>query len=84
MSSSQPVRVTALRGRITQGIYGEGTKSERVAVFINTADNRYILRRKMGPALDDAELKQYIGHVVECDGFLVGTTLLTERIEIVN
>ena len=84
MSFSQPVRVTALRGRVTQGIYGEGTKSERVAVFIKTDDNRYLLRRKIGPAFDDLELKQYIGHEVECDGFLIGTTLLAERIEIAN
>jgi hypothetical protein len=84
MSSSKPVRVTALRGRVTQGIYGKGTKSEREAVFIETANNRYLFRRKNGPAFDDSELKQYVGHMVECEGFLINTTLLTERIEVMD
>jgi len=84
VSSSKPVRVTALRGRITKGIYGRGTKSEREAVFIETADNRYIFRRKKGPTFGNAELNQYIGHEVEVDGFLVGSTLLAECINIVE
>jgi hypothetical protein len=85
MSSTRPIRVTSLRGRITQGTYGKGSKSEREAVFIETADaQRYILRHKTGPAFDDTELMQYVGHEVKCDGFVVGTTLLAERIEVVS
>lgn len=84
MSSTNPVRVVALRGRVTQGEYGKGSKSEREAVFIETTSGRYILRRKTGPVFGDAELTRYVGHEVECDGFVVGTTLLAERIEIVK
>jgi hypothetical protein len=84
MSPPRPLRVTALRGRITQGLYGKGTKSERKALFFKTADNRYVFRRKRGPAFGDTELKKYIGRDVECDGFLIGSTLLAERIEIVE
>lgn len=84
MSSTQPIRVTSLGGRVTQGTYGKGSKSEREVVFIECADARYILRRKTGPAFDDIELMQYVGHEVKCDGFLVGTTLLAERIEVVR
>jgi hypothetical protein len=84
MNSTRPIRVTALHGRVTQGAYGKGSKSEREAVFIETADARYILRRKNGPAFDDTELTQYMGHEVKCDGFVVGTTLLAERIEVVR
>jgi hypothetical protein len=53
-------------------------------VFIETADARYILRRNTGPALDDAKLMQYVGHVVECDGFLIGTAFLVDRIDVVD
>jgi hypothetical protein len=53
-------------------------------VFIETADAHYILRRKTGPVFDDTKLTQYVGHEVECDGFLVGTTFLVERIEVVD
>jgi hypothetical protein len=85
MSSTQPIRVTSLRGRVTQGTYGKGSKSERDAAFIETADTRrYILRRKTGPAFNDTELMQYVGHEVKCDGLVVGKTLLAERIEVVG
>ena len=84
MSSTRPIRVTALRGHIIQGPYGKGSKSEHDTVFIETTYMRYILRRKTDSVFDDTKLKQYIGHDVECDGFLVGTTLLVERIEVVE
>jgi hypothetical protein len=84
MSSARPTRVTAVHGRVTQGPYGKGSKSEREAVFIETADAHYILRRKTGPVFDDTKLTQYVGHEVECDGSLVGTTFLVERIEVVD
>jgi hypothetical protein len=54
-------------------------------MFIETADaRRYLLRRKTGPAFDDTELTQYKGHEVKCDGFVVGKTLMAERIEVVR
>jgi hypothetical protein len=84
MSSIRPIRVTSLRGRITTGLYAKGSKSEHEAIFIETANGRYVLRRKTGPVFNDTELMQYIGHEVECDGFLIGTTLLTERIVLVD
>jgi hypothetical protein len=67
-----------------QGLYAQGTKSQREAVFIETADARYILRRKTGPVFNDTKLTEYIGHEVECSGFLIGTTLLIEEIEMVK
>jgi hypothetical protein len=76
--------MTDVHGRVTQALYGNGTKSERQAVFIETANARYILRRKTGSAFGDTELMQYVGHEVKCDGFLIGTTLLAERIELIN
>jgi hypothetical protein len=84
MSSTTPVKVSALRGHVTQGEYGKGSKSEREAIFIETAGMRYILRRKTGPVFGDADLVRYIGHEVECDGFIVATTLLAERINVVG
>ena len=82
--SQQPERVERLRGRVTQGPYAKGSKSERRAVFIETDDGRYVLRRKSGPVFADATLKRFVGHTVECDGFIVETTLLAERIEVVE
>jgi hypothetical protein len=81
MGFTQPVKVNSMRGQVIKDLYGKGSKSEHEAVFIETDDGRYILRHKNGPAFGDTTLIQYIGHEVECDGFLVGTTLLAERIE---
>lgn len=83
MSSAQPIRVTAMRGHIKLAQYGTGRKSELEAAFIETADARYLLRRKTGPVFNDTKL-EYMGHEVDCDGFLVGKTLLAERIEVVD
>lgn len=84
MSAASPIRVSALRGRVTRGEYGKGSKSEREAVFIETAQGTFLLRRKGGPAFADPSLDQLVGHEVECDGFLVETSLLAERIDIVD
>ena len=60
MSSTQPVRVTAQRGWVSvSALYGVGTKSERDAVFFETDDRRYLLRRKTGPAYGDNNLIRY-------------------------
>jgi len=41
-----------------------------------------VLRRKDGPSFGDRSLEKYVGKRVKCDGFIVGYTLLAERIEI--
>jgi hypothetical protein len=82
--SSSPEPVKNLRGKVTRGLYGKGTKSEHEAIFIEAESTRYILRRKTGPAFADKELDRYVGHEVECDGFIVGQTLLAERITVIG
>lgn len=82
--SSQPLPVKKLRGKVTRGMYGKGSKSERETLFIETQNGRFILRRKTGPAYSDVQLDRYLGQTVECDGFLVGSTLLAERIGVVE
>ena len=52
-------------------------------MYIDTAEGRYVLRRKVGPVFGDDAPDKYIGRTVACDGFVSGTTLLAERIEVV-
>lgn len=80
MSSQLPQRVQALRGRVSVGAYGTGSKSERDAVYLQAAGQRLVLRRKLGPVFGDTELLALDGQMVECDGFIVGHTLLAETI----
>lgn len=73
-----------MRGHVTRDEYAAGSKSARDAVRLETSDGRYLLRRKGGPAFADATLNRYVGHTVECDGFVLGTTLLAEHIELIG
>jgi hypothetical protein len=82
MDPLTPVPIKQLRGQVTRGEYGKGSKSERDAVFVDTGSKRYILRRKKGPAYGDKALEKYIGHRVVCNGLVMGTTLIAETIDI--
>jgi hypothetical protein len=82
VSKSGPQRVADLIGAVVRGPFGTGSKSERQAVWFETAEGRFVLRRKEGPTFDDKGLEQYVGKRVRCSGFVVDYTLLAERIEI--
>lgn len=56
MVSSEPVPIKQLRGHVTRGVYGKNSKSERQAIFIESGTDRYMLRRKAGPAYADKQL----------------------------
>jgi hypothetical protein len=75
-------RVNNLQGTVFLGPFGEGSKSSREAVWIETGQGRYILRRKGGPSFDDKSLQQFVGKTVTCSGFILDYTLLAEHISI--
>ena len=81
-SDDSPKRVADVTGTVARGSFGTGSKSEREAVWLETADRRLVLRRKNGPSFGDRSLDKYVGKRVKCDGFIVGYSLLAERIEI--
>lgn len=80
----QTVHVQALRGRVAQGPFARGSKSEHVAVFLQTRAERYVLRRRDGPSYADPALQSLIGCDVECDGIIVSYVLIADRIEPVD
>jgi hypothetical protein len=79
-NSDSPQRIDGLTGVVVRGPFGAGSKSEREAVWLDTAGRRFVLRRKDGPTFADPELDKYVGKRVKCDGFIVGYLLLAERI----
>ena len=81
-SNDGPQRIEGMTGVVVRGPFGTGSKSEREAVWLETAEGRFVLRRKDGPSFDDRALEKYVGKRVKCDGFTVGYMLLAERIEI--
>jgi len=82
--SRAPRPVRGLRGTVLDTVYARGSKSERIAPFLQTPEARYLLRRRHGPSYGDATLTRLVGHVVECDGTVVAQLLLVDRIERVD
>ncbi|HVE51341.1 MAG TPA: hypothetical protein VNG69_17190 [Casimicrobiaceae bacterium] len=80
----KPTRVEGLEGDVLRAPFASGSKSARVAVWLVTGENRWVLRRKNGPAMGDASLAVYVGQRVRCDGVIVAHTLLAESIEIID
>jgi hypothetical protein len=81
-SDDGPKRVDNLTGTVVRGPFGTGSKSEREAIWLEIDGRRLVLRRKDGPSFGDRALEKYVGKHVKCDGFVVGHTLLAERITI--
>ena len=79
-----PQRVEGLRGTVRRGPLGAGSKSEREAVWLDTAQGRYVLRRQDGPTFGDSALEAWVGREVACHGFIVDYVLLAERIEAID
>jgi hypothetical protein len=79
---ADPRRVDGVSGVVVRGPFAVGSKSERIAVWLETADGRFVLRRKDGPSFGDRALDKYVGKRVKCDGFIVGYTLLAESIAV--
>jgi len=79
-----PQRIEGMTGTVVRAPFGTGSKSEREAIWLDTGDQRLVLRRKNGPTFDDRALDKYVGKRVTCDGFIVGYSLLAERIKPVS
>ena len=83
-AGERPRRIEGLTGAVVRGPFGTGSKSQRQAIWLETADSRLVLRRKDGPTFGDRALDRYVGKRVRCDGFIVGYMLLAERIDVVS
>lgn len=77
---SKPRRIAGLTGLVTRGPFGTGSKSERDAIWLETDEGRFVLRRKDGPAFGDRSLDGFVGQRVRCDGFILGYTVLAEQV----
>jgi hypothetical protein len=76
-----PQRIEGMTGTVVRAAFGAGSKSEREAIWLDTGDQRVVLRRKDGPTFGDRSLDKFVGKRVTCDGYMVGYSLLAERIE---
>ena len=63
-------------GRVVRQPFAVGSKSERQAVMLATADGDYVLRRRGGNSFADPKLDSLVGKTICCTGFVHGYTLL--------
>lgn len=57
-----------LTGTVVERVFGKGSKSERTAIYLETDDGDYHLRRRGGNPFFDPELKKLIGEKVKATG----------------
>jgi len=65
-----------LDGRVVKHLAAAGSKSERQAVFLETEDGSYVLRRSGGNPFFDPELERLVGKTIRCKGVLTEHTLI--------
>jgi hypothetical protein len=76
--------MTQYVGKVTSGPFGTGSKSEHRAVYIDTEQGRYVLRREKGNPFFDPKLEALIGKTIRCEGELEDYVLLASRCSIVD
>jgi hypothetical protein len=55
-------------GRAVKHLSARGSKSERQAIFLETSDGSYVLRRKGGHPFVDKVLDGLVGKTIHCTG----------------
>lgn len=68
-------------GQVVKKPLGVGSKSERQAVALETAEGTYVLRFSGGHPLQDPRLDALVGKQIRCSGELHGYTLIIESVE---
>jgi len=71
-------------GKVTTGSFGKGSKSEHRAVYIDTNQGRFVLRREEGNPFYDPELQSLIGKTVRCEGEIEDYVLLASSCAVVE
>jgi hypothetical protein len=71
-------------GKVIKGTFSKGSKSEHQAVYLETADNQYVLRRRGGNPFFDQELQNLVGKTIRCTGTVSEYTLLIDKWEVVD
>jgi hypothetical protein len=68
--------VAELVGKVSRRVFGKGSKSEHEALYIDTDQGRYVLRRQGGNAMYDPALQELAGKTIKCTGIVHDYVLL--------
>lgn len=58
----------SLKGKVILQSFGEGSKSEHMAVFLDTGRKKYRLKKRGGNPFHDDSLHQLIGKTIQATG----------------
>ena len=72
-----------LSGKVVKDSFGTGSKSEHRAVYLESTDGRFVLRRTGGNAFADAKLDALVGKTIEGSGELLDYTFLMDDWKVV-
>lgn len=81
-NKKNPGKEIELRGRVTDHIFGKGSKSQHQALYLETETGTYKLKRKGGNPFFDETLRQYLGATVVAKGIVQGYVFLISSIEV--
>lgn len=70
-----------LTGKVVQKKFGEGSKSEHDAIYLETEEGAYQLRRLGGNPFSDPELKKLVGKNITATGTLNQSLFLANSVK---
>lgn len=71
-------------GKVTKGPFGKGSKSERDAIYLETPDQSYVLRRVGANPLHDPQLEALVGKKIQCSGEASQRTLIIAEFSVLD
>ena len=73
-----------LEGLVLRKRFGAGSKSDRMAVFLKTDGEEYVLRRKGGHAYSDSAIEELVGKRIRGTGTMADYTFLITEWEVLG
>lgn len=81
--SNKPKGVRELRGKVVPGKFGAGSKSQHDAVYLESDEGSFVLRRIGANPFQDSGLDKYIGKKVVVTGIVEQYVLMVQEIKII-
>ena len=71
-----------LTGKVTKGNFSKGSKSEHTAMYLETKEGSYVLRRAGGNPFADPALQKLEGKTVTAKGILDNNTFYAREVKV--
>lgn len=72
--------MTKLSGKVISKNFGKGSKSEHLAIYVESGKHQYRLKRKGGNPFYDESLNELIGKNVELEGRITEYFFVVEKV----